>query len=343
MQNTIDIGWLDIGVQEDSRLAVLNQGRLQRVIDDLPDPDTQHPSLCVFFSGKTKNHALQHLYPLNNIKRHSSATLIKLRSNITSLQSRQPVLLADSDIPHTKNTCPTRRLNAGMGLPVSWDNGSTDKVLQVLWSQLIFLFTNVVCIFIDNTSELDDAARFLIECLRLRSASSFPPSLLPRAIFIYGAGIEQGGTEIEGGHPLYFKIHNAGFSDISGIFSGTTSIYLQPGPLSYVAKYQRLHALVADQTDKLSYTQQEYQGLPTATHFTALFQSAFRHTVDNNNSPFDAVRATREDRPVNLCAESHLAHYLEVGLCANIRPDELTPAIATALFMNHYTPGMLGM
>lgn len=343
MQNTIDIGWLDIGVREDSRLAVLNQGRLQRVIDDLSDPDNQYPSLCVFFGGKTKGHALQHLYPLNNIKRHFSEAPIKLRSNIASLESRRPTLLADGDIPNAKSFRLTRKLDAGVGLPVPWDNVCAGEVLQVLWSRLIFLFANVVCIFIDNTSGLDNVAKFLVKCLRLRSASSYPPSLLPRAIFIYGSGMKRDEAEMKGSHPLSRQIRNAGFPDMSDIFSGTTSIYLEEGSLSDVAKYQRLNAIIAEQTEALSSTRQDYQGLPTATHFMALFQSAFRHTMSETNSPFDVVRATREHRPVNLCAESHLAHYLEVGLCANLRPYELAPSIASALFMDHYTPEMLGI
>ena len=38
-------------------------------------------------------------------------------------------LIANGDIPYTKNTYPTRRLDTSMGLPVSWDNGSVDKML----------------------------------------------------------------------------------------------------------------------------------------------------------------------------------------------------------------------
>ena len=62
MQNTIDVGWLDTGVREDSSLGVLDRGRLPQVVDQLPDPRNQYPSLCVFLGGKIKDHALQRLY-----------------------------------------------------------------------------------------------------------------------------------------------------------------------------------------------------------------------------------------------------------------------------------------
>ncbi|KAJ6114197.1 hypothetical protein N7512_007642 [Penicillium capsulatum] len=340
MQNTKDIGWLDVGVREDSRLAVLDHGRLQRVVDDLSDPDNQCPSLCVFLGGNAKSHALQQIYTLNNIKRHVSEAQIKLRYDIASLESRRPVLLADGNIPRLKQSL-AKRLDAGMGLPVSWDSHSTDRILQVLWSRLIFVFTDVVCIFIDDTSGLKDAVQFLVDSLQLRSASPFPPSYLPRVILIYGPGVQTDETDPPGIDLLYHKLQSQGYDDLSGLFSSTTSIYMQDSHLSDTAKFQRLKAVIAEQRDAMSSIRQEYQASPSATHLTALFRSAFRHTLDDIDNPFDIVQATREDRPVNLCLESHLAHYLEIGLSVNIHLHELAPSIASALFMDHYVPGML--
>ncbi|OQE65362.1 hypothetical protein PENNAL_c0212G04981 [Penicillium nalgiovense] len=161
MQNSIDIGWLDVGTREDSTFAIQDNGRLRRVVSELCDQDNQYPSLCVFLGGKTKNHALQHLYPLNNIRRHESKAPIKLRYDVASLQSRRPVLLADGDIPNTDKLYPTVALGAGVGHPVPWNNYSAAKILQVLWSQLIFVFTDVVCIFIDDAACLEEVVHFL--------------------------------------------------------------------------------------------------------------------------------------------------------------------------------------
>ncbi|OQE66362.1 hypothetical protein PENNAL_c0188G01118 [Penicillium nalgiovense] len=161
MQNSIDIGWLDVGTREDSTFAIQDNGRLRRVVSELCDQDRQYPSLCVFLGGKTKNHALQRLYPLNNIKRHDSEAPIKLRYDVASLQSRRPVLLADGDIPSNDKLYPAKRLDAGVGHPVHWNNYSAAKILLVLWSQLIFVFTDVVCIFIDDAACLEKVVNFL--------------------------------------------------------------------------------------------------------------------------------------------------------------------------------------
>ncbi|QRD81304.1 putative patatin-like phospholipase [Aspergillus flavus] len=123
MQNTIDIGWFDI----DSSSAVLDHGRL---------PNNQYPSLSVSLGRQTKDHALQRLYN-RTISRDRSQNL---RSDIASLESQEPVLLADGDIMETERFHSKLKLDAGMGQPVSWDNYSAGRLLQVLWSRLVFLF-----------------------------------------------------------------------------------------------------------------------------------------------------------------------------------------------------------
>ncbi|GMF77216.1 unnamed protein product [Aspergillus oryzae] len=63
-----------------------------------------------------------------------------LRYDIASLESQEPVLLADGDIMETERFHSKLKLDAGMGQPVSWDNYSAGRLLQVLWSRLVFLF-----------------------------------------------------------------------------------------------------------------------------------------------------------------------------------------------------------
>lgn len=341
MQNSIDIGWLDVGTREDSTFAIQDHGRLRRVVSELEDQDNQYPSLCVFLGGKTKDHALQQLYPLNNIKRHESEAPIKLRYDVASLQSPQPVLLADGDILNTDKFYTAKRLDAGVGHPVSWNNYSAAKILLVLWSRLIFVFTDVVCIFIDDNACLEKVVHFLVSCLQIRSASSFSSHHLPRAIFIYGPSVtkeERGIPDIE---LLYRKVQESGYNDLSGLFSSSISLYLQYN-FSDTTRFQRIKASITEQVDAISSIRQENQARPNGTHLTALFQSAIQHTLEDISHPFDFVKATRKDRPVSLCAEPHLAHYLEIGHRANLPLSVLAPTISSALFMDHYVPQILG-
>jgi hypothetical protein len=342
MQNSIDIGWLDVGTSEDSTFAIQDHGRLQRVVSELCDQDNQYPSLCVFLGGKTKNHALQQLYPLNNIRRHESEAPIKLRYDVASLESRRPVLLADGEIPNTDRFYTAKRFDAGVGHPLSWNNYSAAKILLVLWSRLIFVFTDVICIFIDDAACIEEVVQFLVSCLQLRTASSFPSRYLPRVIFIYGPSVRKDERDMSDIGLLNKGIQESGYNDLFGLFSKSTSLYLQDNNFSDITKFQRIKALITEQVDAVSSIRQENQARPNGTHLNALFQLAIQHTLKDISHPFDLVKATRRDRPVSWCAESHLAHYLEIGHCANLPLSGLAPTIASALFMDHYVPEMIG-
>lgn len=339
MQNSIDIGWLDVGIREDSRLAVLDHNRLHHVISELSDPEGQYPSLCVFLGGKAKDYALQQLYPSNNIRRHMSDAQIKLRYNVASFETRQPILIVDGNIPRADESPTKRRLEAGIEFPVSWDCHSAAQMILVLWARLVFIFADVVCIFINDLSSLERTVDFLVNCLQFGTASPFPRKLLPRALFIFGASKESATPENE---LLYQSLRDRGCSDLSGLFSSTSSMDLRGDSLSDTAKYQQMKSFIAGQVNAISSIRQEYQARPNGIHLTALLRSALQHILSDPISPFNFVRATREDRPVRLRAQSNLTHYLEAGHRANLHLYELAPSISSALFMDHFVPKILG-
>lgn len=142
-------------------------------------------------------------------------------------------------------------------------------------------------------------------------------------IFIYGAGVEDGETETPGGDLLYDSLRDSGYNDLSGLFSGSSSMYLHNGLLSGTAKYLRIKSPIAEQVNVISFPRQLHHARPNGRHFTALLQSAVRHTLNDMSSPFDVVKATRRDLPVSLCVESNLAHYLEIGHRAHLSPHKL--------------------
>ncbi|KAJ5921086.1 Patatin-like serine hydrolase [Penicillium verhagenii] len=306
MQNSIDIGWLEIGIREDSSLAVLDHRRLRSVIAELFNPENQYPSLCTFLGGKTKDHALQQLYPLNNIKRHISDAQIRLRYDISSLGSQQPTLLADGDIPSLEDFSALKVLQAGQGWPVSWESKSARRILIALWSRLVFCFTDVICIFLDNDDDVQKVVSLLLGCLNFGSASQLPKSLLPKAIFIYNTTVSLTGQQY-----LNQKIEEAGYKDLTQIFSSTTIIYISDeSALSNSAQFYKLKSIIGEQVDLLSSIRQEYHGRPNGNHFLALFQSAVDHMLHDVTTHFDVVKAMRKDRPVNMNMESYLQQAL---------------------------------
>ncbi|KAJ5639161.1 patatin-like phospholipase [Penicillium longicatenatum] len=337
MQHSYDIGWLDVGMQENGRLAVRDHDRLSQAVAELPHQDSQYPSLCAFIGGSSRESSLQQMFPLNNIRRHTSAAHIKLRYDIGSMNTPQPILFADGDIP--KATHLPVNLQAGTGYPTVWDCPSAEKMLLVLWARLMFLFADVVCIFIDTPSDLDIAVNFIARCEQLKSPAPWIATC-PRLIIAFGCGIMQG-EEFLGLGTLWEKLQSTGITNLNTIFSDVQSIDVIGDLLSSTARHDRVKRLMMDQLDGISTIRRRYLGRASGKHLAALFQAGLRHTVMDVDSPFNHFMAIRKALPMSPTAGFQLRHFLEMGSQAGLDMNEMAPSIASAVLMDHYVPGMI--
>lgn len=340
MQHTKDIGWLDIGTGEGGRFMLVDRGRMAHIVAELAEPESQHPALCVFLGGGRKDAALQQLYPQNNIKRHNSNTQIRLRYDVASWGSPRPILFADGDPGRSPRSSYTNtEKEDGHKHLISWDCLSIEIALLVLWSRLVFLFADIVCIFADDFPDLRHVAKLLVDCVEMRSASSLPTTIRPRVIVIVGA-TENITAQTE---KFYQQLYSASHRSLFESFSTVNIVQLADTRLSDATRYERLRALIFRQLDDMRTVRQDSRVLPNAIHMGELFHCAARHTASDIQQPFDFVKATRARCMVPPHLGAHLAHYQEVGGRAGICYEYLAPSIASALLMDHYVPGMLGM
>lgn len=340
MRQTDRASWLDITAFHDRRLSIQDHGRLRTVVKELPHPSYQHPTLCVFLGDRVKDVALQQLYPQNNIKRHDSGSSIKLRYDIISFSSTRPVLFADGN-PHKSPSLSNCGPEDGLSNPVLWDSSSTQNPLLVIWTRLVFVFTQVICIFGDDFDGLKGVADFLIDCIKLQSASSLPIDVRPRVIIalkVRGEGRDEHMLQTE---LFYHQLNGLGDKLLSNCFSGINFIYLDDS-LSPAARYERLRDLIKGQLDDMTLVNQDHGALPSGFQLVALFEAALQHMTATIDQPFNIVEATRTKIEATPDFISRLTHFYQIGIHAGVAENDLSPLIGTALLMDHYVPDMLG-
>jgi hypothetical protein len=342
MQHQEDIGWLDIGVQEDKRPAILDSGRLNDVVAQLSQPESQYPSVCAFIGGSFKDSVLRQIYPWNNIKRRTSDASIRLRYDVSSLNHRHPIFFADGAIAPEQRFLSQKRLTAGAGLPVSWNCTSALHLLHTLWARLIFPFADIICIFVDDFQGTEKVFDFLISCWQLRSVSSVCSQSLPKLILIRGQPTARSEDTILDAESVVQRLANSGCKDISEMFSDIICINIEDNCLSAPARYGPVRASVATQLDATRCMREEQRLQVNGRHLVSLFQSALQHLLVDIDHPFDFVRATRKVYTVSTYVKSHMVHYLEISNRASLSSQELAPSIASAILMDNYVPGMLG-
>ena len=86
--------WLHVAGGKE--IALINTGRLARIMGELTNPATQQPSVLLFIGRKAKNLALRELFP-NHVKKGPNESIVTLRVDNTSLYFDHSVLFVESD------------------------------------------------------------------------------------------------------------------------------------------------------------------------------------------------------------------------------------------------------
>ena len=329
-----DIGWLRVGLGEDSRPAVFDQGRLQRVLSELPNPGSQYPSLSAFLGGRSRERYLQALFPRNNIRRHLSPAHVNLRYDIASLHAQRPILFADGLL--TSNDQPLARQLGGFGLQTFWDP-SEHNIITILWSRLIFSFADMVCIFVDDETAATNAMDFLARCSEIGSSSVFPSCIRPEVMIVLN--LDDSKAKLRLPESITDVLKNA---VSAGILSGYEVLDFCLNAASQPIKLNTVKTKITQKVDAMGISRFVDHARLNGTHMGALYKATLQHTLVDISVPFDIVAATRNDRPVSPAVKSHLIHYLSIGQAAGMQPQDLVDSIASAFFMDNYVPGMIG-
>lgn len=333
MPHSLSTGWLDVGIQENSKFAALDHGQLGRAIAELPHAETQYPAVCVFLGGISRERALQWMFQQNNIKRHASSAAINLRCDIRSIDAERPIIFADSGI--LPPSCVA--LEPGMGQSTTWNCQSADDLWIVLLTRVVFPLTDVICIIIEDLSELDLVINLLSRftpCGDLGSSAW----LLPRLIISFGSGV--GKEQTASLHPLYERLQAKGQGD-RPLVSEIHATNFPEEDLSPPTRFDLLRRTIVGQMDSASEIRDSNLGRRNGRHLSAFFKAAFCQMLVDIDCPFNPLKAMRIERPLCTGIEYQLVHYLETGAQAGLHPDELAPSIASAVLMDHYVPGNL--
>ncbi|KAB8069859.1 patatin-like phospholipase [Aspergillus leporis] len=335
-----DTSWLDIGQSGNGTFVVRDHGRLRQLVSELPQPGHQYPLFCVFIGNKTKDAALQTIFPQNNIRRTRPTANIGLRYDTTSAESDSPILFADGDIS-TDRDCKDP-MPGVHDYSVTWEANTTSDALKLVYAHLVFLFADVVCIFADDFPDLASVAQFLVDCIELRSASTRPAAVRPRVLVVLAddpAHAIVNGPVIE---KFYQKLHAAGPTRLTEPFCFINLAYLDVTN-SEQTRYGRLRMWIKIQNDDIQTVRYEKWARFSALHLNSLFGSALMQLTSQDYAPFDFVKASREENPVPAGLSNHILHYLEAGTRQGCSLETLLSSIASALLLDHYVPDMTFM
>ena len=329
--------WLLVtGGQE---VALINSGRLTRIVGELTNPATQQPSVLLFIGRRAKHQALRELFP-NHIKKGRNDGIATLRIDNTSLYSDNPVLFAESDPSATVPSTLNSSCHESKSFPIRWANATTvHDVYDILHARILCPFSDVLCIFAGDFPNFKSVVDRLKTWAVAGGGSSPFERVRPRVVIVR-QGHEASASPT---HDL-LEMQDVQWSldqkVLKDFYSSIKVLHLADEQISPLARFRRLKELLWRQMDEMRNVRLRYQCLYSAVHLDKLFQTAVSHTAASVLRPFNFITASRLGNEVGPDHANHLTSFFRLGLDHGLPDDTMGRFIASTLLLDAYPPRM---
>ena len=328
--------WLHVSnVQEP---AIHDEGRFTRLLDDLNDARTQQPSLLLFVGQQAKTTALRELFPYNTFKKKRKNDGLDLRLDNTTIASNYPIFIADGDprLP-ALSTLSNWSCHESRSYRLQWECPSRHNISDFLYARVLFLFTDVICLFADDFSCLEDVIDLLKSWAIAGSASNLPYLIRPK-IVIVATGDEASVTfNVLQAQDFKFGLNQ---QDLINFFSSIIVLYLTEAPISSLARHRRLKEVLLRHADEMRQLRQQLRLLYSAVHLNYFLQEAVKHVALSSKTTFNFILTSRLSNSIDNKYIQHLFIFVRLTNKHGFSLEKQASLMASGMLMDAYPPGM---
>ncbi|KAL4899393.1 hypothetical protein BDW74DRAFT_189395 [Aspergillus multicolor] len=307
--------------------------RLKQLVGELPQPSSVFPQLVFLMGRRQKDRALRQLC---RSKYRKTAKGIGLRSDTRTLHCLHPRFFADCD--PTSRELPERREAISNCHPetVFTLESYLDKDLcqDVILTKLLFLFTDVVCIFADDVGGVDGACQLLETWIKFGTASALPAAVRPKIIIVDSHMNPEDASLVK--EDLLIQLTACG-KPFFEVFGDLEIFCLPPESHSPDALFRGLGREITYQLQNARTVRERHKSMFHATHLNGFFELALRH-IPHLPQPFDFVKSARQFRPLDGALVYHISRFTSAANKARLPYDGIASHIASAILMDAY-PG----
>ncbi len=319
-------------------LTLYDEGRFARLLNDLSDATTQQPSLLLFVGRQAKNTALRELFPFNSFKKKRNTGGVDLRLDTTTITSNYPIFIVDSDSKlETSTTLSKSTCHEVRSYRLHWECPPQLGVSDILYARLLFLITDVICIFADDFNSPTEIVALLKSWAAAGSASCLPRLVRPRIVIVTTEDEASITFNVLQAQDLKFGL---GQQDLINFFSSIIVLYLTRAPISSLARHRRLKEVLLRHADEMRQLRQQARQLYSAVHLHRFFREAVSHVSQTVERPFNFIQASRVSNPIRDEYGKHLAAFVRLADLHGIACEETASLIASGMLMDAYPPGM---
>lgn len=310
--------WLEI-VHWRDEWQILHGTRLHNIVRELRDPTTQRPSIVGLVGRRHKENAMRHLLRMNNRSHRAKGCAVNMNFDSSTKDADNPVIYADWDLE-------VRTGNAGHNCPditrytVDWDCNNPSRLLQTLLVRCLFLFIDVICLFVDDFTT-KAACATLAEWNDIANRKPMAPRLVVAA----------SSASVEVARTLEY---------ISQFSSVSIVDLCDADQLRQASQYRVLREILSSELAVSRRARSERSHLFSAKHTLSFFQSALAHFSTGAAEPFSFIRASRDRLPIDPNMASHFKDFINILHSQGVKVPEIAAEVATRILFGSFPPGM---
>jgi hypothetical protein len=317
--------WLDL-TRRDARWTVSYGMRMRRLLQTFSAPDEQFPSLLFFVGARAKILALQDIFPHNDIRRREAHGVANLHVDLSTTTSKHPIFFADCN--------PTAdfvdQINGWTGCHettrhrLEWlGDPNAVSLQQKITSQLLFSFTDVICIFVEDLGGVQKVFDLLAQWASFGTFFCPDQHVAPSVILVGEGPLDLLSQSCE---PLLPSFPHVKYVQL-----------LASRKQSRHDARQELRETLLRSVESIRDLRTQIYTRFSASHFTAIFELGLVHFVKHEDEPFDILRATRSC-PFPHHFTRHISSFLTLCLERNVSEDMYSSFIAGAISLDSSPP-----
>ena len=327
--------WLQ--VSNTKELVLYDTGRLSRLLSELADPCNQKPSLIYLVGKKAKDIAIREMFPWNNVRRGKREGLATLRVETSTTSTAYPIFFAESDPFASLNIEPEVSFlcHQTFTRPAQWKQTTSDNLFDVVHSQLLLLFVDVLCVFADDFESFERVADRLRIWATLKKKAHGQGHTPCKVIIVKsGQGPSPSPTyDILDRMDVQFSLLRR---DLMDAYTSVTVLNLVNSQVSPLARHRRLKELIRRQSDEMRLIRQDRGCLYSAIHMNQFFTKAVSHMARTTDEPFNFMTANCRELPFAMEKENHLRNFLDFCRRFEVRDDDVAVTIASVILLDSY-------
>ena len=323
------------------KLQFWEDSQIKQVIQKMLNPIAQYSSFIFFVSQKVKNIALCELFSYNNIKWGHCDGFINLWIDNVTIHSDHSIWFANSDsLLQSTSSSDAAICHESKTYSVCWKPSSEYSMFDVVHAQLFFLFTDMICIFVNDFDDLKSIAECLIAWAVIDSAFNLSKLTQLRVIVVTSADSSSLTHNILKTENFHFNLQQHSHQTILSFFSSITLFYLLRDHLSQLTQHCELRENILKQAEKMWDIHSSSQNLFSALHLHHLYKKVMLHTTEIIMQQFSFLLAAQEVNTLWIDLKNYLLTFMKLEAWFKLPYDALTLHIALSLLMNAYLPDM---